>query len=247
MLDPLNVMKAPATSPVSLSNVWVSCLIFFPYQQSQARVETNAPGCALYEQNACIQTVWEHIQSKVSAVTLRKFTCRKNDFITWLRQTPIFVLYQCSFNLDCVITFFFFFDLHPCILQMCRFVLAPLQQNWFPQIVSSHSQRRKQEVLVAMAQYERYVQTNTTHWHLAKSVVAVWTAPQMCRHVCVSPRLCQFSCPLNVSLPPTVCLLPDGWMVCTGGSWSTLTEQVNQFRFLKTSSWPNINSAADKN
>lgn len=42
---------------------------------------------------------------------------------------------------------------------------------------------------------------------------------KMCRHVCVSPRLCKFSCPLNVSLPPTVCLLPDGWMVCTGGSW----------------------------
>lgn len=55
--------------------------------------------------------------------------------------------------------------LHPCILCVCMFLFplcfALLQQNQFPQIVSSHSESRKQEVLVAMVQRECYALTNT--------------------------------------------------------------------------------------
>lgn len=53
-----------------------------------------------------------------------------------------------------------------------------------------------EEVLVAMAQREYYVLTNTGRWHLAESAAAVWTSPQMCR------RMCTCLCLLRFLLPP---------------------------------------------
>lgn len=117
--------------------------------------------------------------------------------------------------LDSLITFFLKLLLHPWNSWTC---FVPLQKLHFPKL-SHHSKYRKQEVLVAMAQLECYVLTNTAQWHLAKSAVAVWSSSRMCRHACVCPRSCKFSCPVNVPLPASICLLADRRMICTGGSW----------------------------
>lgn len=75
---------------------------------------------------------------------------------------------------------------------------AALQLNWFPQIVSSRSENRKQEVPVAMARCECYVLTNTAQWHLAGNAVAVWTAFE-----CADARVCmRASESVHVFLPP---------------------------------------------
>lgn len=75
---------------------------------------------------------------------------------------------------------------------------AALQLNWFPQIVSSRSENRKQEVPVAMARCECYVLTNTAQWHLAGNAVAVWTAFE-----CADARACmRASESVHVFLPP---------------------------------------------
>lgn len=168
---------------------------------------------------------------------------------------PFFVSYQCSFIMDSLITLFYaitpmnFVNVH---VACCMSALHHCSKIDFPRL----SHHRMQEVLVAMAQRECYVLTNTAQWHLAKSVVAVWTAPRICRHACMCPRSCNFSCPLNVPLPPSICLLADGRMICTVGSWeisfrglmkhSPILNRSSNSDFFKASTSPNIISAGNK-
>lgn len=108
-----------------------------------------------------------------------------------------------------------FINAHVCVSALLRTRAVKLISS--DCLITQWVQRGKQEVLVAMAQRECYVLTNSAQWHLAKSVVTVWTARRMCRRACVCPHLCNFSCPLNASLPPSICLLTDGRLTLHSG------------------------------
>lgn len=142
---PLNVMKA-LFPPVSLSDVWVSLLIVLPCQSNQARVETNTVGFYLVKKK---NMYWKCAGIFISRCQLwySKISCWKTILQYLFLYTPeihcsappFFVSYQCSFIMDSLITLFYaitpmnFVNVHVCVL-LC---FAPLQQNWFPQIVSS--------------------------------------------------------------------------------------------------------------
>lgn len=113
-----------------------------------------------------------------------------------------------------------FLLIDPWILWMCTLLhcSAPFAaDSASPDCPCAH---RKQEALVAMAQPQCYVRTNIAWWHLAASVCCCLDRARQCAdaRACFQ-RPCTPSCSLNAPLPPSVCLLADGRMICTGGSW----------------------------
>lgn len=207
-MDPFNVPKALIFSGSLSGNVWVSLSIVLTYKSNQSRVEKNTfylvkhvnmrlmdDICFTQHQLWNRKGCWNKILEYVCTYKIQKFPC--------IEGFPFFYKGLPNYFYSCYSTQAFY---------ACLLCFAP-----FATFISSHCliTQREQEAGSACFPGLAWASCSDKHcpvtlgrerWFCLGRPANAQTRVRVSACLCV----CELFCPLNVSLPPSICLLTDG-------------------------------------